>query len=93
MKKCETLPKTGETTVKKVLWICNIMLPVIAEELGLPFSNREGWLSGILQQLLQEKEQKTELGICFPMGSIPQQIQKQGKKPLMIKGVPCYAFQ
>ncbi len=31
----------------KVLWLCNIMLPAIAEELGLPYSNREGWLTGI----------------------------------------------
>ena len=29
--------------MKKVLWICNIMLPAIARELGMPYSNREGY--------------------------------------------------
>ncbi len=42
--------RDGKDTViemKRVLWICNIMLPVIARKLSLPYSNREGWLSGI----------------------------------------------
>ena len=78
--------------MKRVLWICNIMLPMIAEELGLPYSNREGWLSGVLQQLLQEEEQKIELGICFPQVNLPEKIQALGKAPLMVKGVSCYAF-
>ena len=30
----------------KVLWVCNIMLPVIAEALHREASNKEGWLSG-----------------------------------------------
>lgn len=78
--------------MKRVLWICNIMLPVIAEDLGLPYSNREGWLSGILEQLLEEKEEKPELGICFPMGNLPKQLQDLNGRPLVVKGVPCYAF-
>jgi len=78
--------------MKKVLWICNIMLPVIAQELGLPYSNREGWLSGILQQLLREKEPEIEIGICFPVGSFPEQLQKSGNGRLLVQGVPCYAF-
>ena len=28
----------------KVLWVCNIMLPVIAEALHKEASNKEGWL-------------------------------------------------
>ena len=31
----------------KVLWVCNIMLPVIAEALHKEASNKEGWLSGL----------------------------------------------
>lgn len=78
--------------MKRVLWICNIMLPVIAEELGLPYSNREGWLSGIFWQLLEEKEKQIELGICFPVTSLVQQLQGQGHKPFWVRGVPCYGF-
>ena len=32
----------------RVLWVCNIMLPVIAQALSQEYSVREGWLSGIL---------------------------------------------
>ena len=37
----------------KVLWICNIMLPTIARQLGVSYSNREGWLSGLLERVVQ----------------------------------------
>lgn len=54
--------------MRKVLWVCNIMLPAIARELGFPYSNREGWLSGIFDQLMKEKEaERIELGVCFPV--------------------------
>lgn len=46
----------------KVLWLCNIMLPAIAEALGLPYSNREGWLTGIYERLCKENG-NTESGI------------------------------
>lgn len=52
--------------MKKVLWVCNIMLPVIARELGMPYSNREGWLSGIYEKALQG-EAPFEIILCFPM--------------------------
>lgn len=51
----------------KVLWLCNIMLPVIAEHLGLPASNKEGWLSGLIDKLGREEESDIVLGVCFPV--------------------------
>ena len=36
----------------KVLWVCNIMIPAIAKRLNLPCSNREGWLSGLLDRVV-----------------------------------------
>lgn len=62
--------------MNRVLWICNIMLPAIGQELGLPYSSREGWLSGIFERLGDGQAPFT-LGICFPLGekellSIPQ---------------------
>ena len=36
----------------KVLWLCNIMLPVIARQLHLEVSNKEGWLSGLAEAVL-----------------------------------------
>jgi len=51
----------------KILWVCNIMLPVIAESLGLEASNKEGWLSGLLSEVLAgQQENKIELAVAFP---------------------------
>ena len=52
----------------KVLWVCNIMLPAIARQLGVSYSNREGWLSGLLDRVVQEQGNRIELGIAFPAG-------------------------
>ena len=56
----------------RVLWLCNIMLPVIAEHLGKEINNKEGWLSGTYERLKRanfrmETGEKVELGICFPV--------------------------
>lgn len=51
----------------RVLWICNIMLPVVAEHLGMEASNKEGWLTGLSATILRhQKENGIELGVCFP---------------------------
>lgn len=53
----------------KVLWVCNIMLPAIAKQLGVDYSNREGWLSGLLDRVVQEQgRNRIELAIAFPTG-------------------------
>ena len=51
----------------RVLWLCNIMLPVIASQLGLPCSNKEGWLSGLAARVCREKPDDMTLGVCFPV--------------------------
>lgn len=52
----------------KVLWVCNIMLPTIARQLGISYSNKEGWLSGLLERVVQEQGwNRIELGIAFPV--------------------------
>jgi glycosyltransferase involved in cell wall biosynthesis len=57
----------------RVLWLCNIMLPAFARMAGLPFSNREGWLTGSFEKLIHEREQEgspellVELGVCCPV--------------------------
>ena len=71
----------------RVLWVCNIMLPAIAEELGREASNKEGWLTGLSEQFLKEPEaEKIELGICFPIGAGEAPIQ--GKT----RGIQWYGF-
>jgi len=52
----------------RVLWLCNIMLPVVAEHLHREASSKEGWLTGLSSRILQEQsENKLVLGVCFPV--------------------------
>ena len=52
----------------RVLWVGNIMLPTIARQLGISYSNKEGWLSGLLERVVQEQGwNRIELGIAFPV--------------------------
>ena len=45
----------------KILWIVNIMLPAVCDDLGLPRSPFGGWLIGLSNQL--KKESNIELHI------------------------------
>lgn len=77
----------------RVLWVCNIMLPAVAKELGVSYSVREGWLSGILSRFLLEKaDRDLTLGICFPaqgeLAALHRKLQLGEQK----KAVECYGF-
>lgn len=48
----------------RVLWLCNIVLPVIARELGMEVSNKEGWISGMADTLLKKKGGKRHRAVC-----------------------------
>ena len=52
----------------KVLWLCNIALPVIARQLHLEASNKEGWLSGLAAALLERRHTNgIELSVAFAL--------------------------
>ena len=64
----------------RVLWLCNIMLPVIAKHLGKKVNNKEGWLSGTYDRLKKagfrmESGERLELGVCFPVSSPEDEIR------------------
>ena len=51
----------------KVLWLCNVMLPVIAGRFGLEASNKEGWIVGLAEQVMAgQAENGVELAIACP---------------------------
>lgn len=78
--------------MKKVLWICNIMLPAIAREFRLPYSNREGWLSGIFERV-QKKDAPFELGVCFPVQEKTADMMKfGGNTSFAVQNIKCYIF-
>lgn len=76
--------------MKKVLWICNIMLPVVARKLSLPYSNREGWLSGIFDRIT-EKKGEIEISVCFPIGKLTAK-EEELLSGLTVNGAKCYGF-
>lgn len=70
----------------RVLWLCNIMLPAYAKSHGLPFSVREGWLTGCMSRLSADSDSRIELGVCFPAtGEITTSKE-------IIDGVTYYGF-
>ena len=58
----------------RVLWVCNIMPPVVGQYLGKECSVKEGWISGILARLAKEKEE-IELGICYPVTDVTEETR------------------
>ncbi len=52
----------------RVLWLCNRCLPVIAAHLNMDAGNKEGWLAGLSERILAEKNDELTLGVCFPAG-------------------------
>ncbi|MDD2970560.1 MAG: glycosyltransferase family 4 protein [Lachnospiraceae bacterium] len=78
---------TGSGGSMKVLWLCNIMLPTIAEHIGVKASNREGWLTGLTERFQKDvgKNQIT-LGVCFPTNEPSGEIRGQ------VDGISYYGF-
>lgn len=81
----------------KVLWLCNIMMPMIAEQLNMEASNKEGWLSGLADVILKRKESNgIELAVAFPA---PGRLLSEGEDicihRITVQGcqVACYGFR
>lgn len=56
--------------MKKILWVCNIPIPRIANDMGIPAQNIGGWLTGFANSL--EVIDDIELSICFPLLGIKE---------------------
>lgn len=77
----------------RVLWVCNIMLPAIAQKLGEEYSVREGWLSGILSRLLEQRDDGSlRLGICFPAQGELAGLSRKLKPGGDDREIACYGF-
>ena len=48
----------------KILWLCNVILPIISKHLSLPVSNAGGWLDGLSEELI--KTNNIDFYVCFP---------------------------
>ena len=65
------------------------MLPAAAKKLSLPYSNREGWLSGIFDRIT-EKRGEIEISVCFPIGNLT--AGEELLSGLTVNGAKCYGF-
>ena len=81
----------------KVLWLCNVMMPMIAEQLKLEASNKEGWLSGLAAVTLDKREENgIELAVAFPA---PENMLPEGQdvcmRTIALRGgrLACYGFR
>lgn len=74
----------------RVLWLCNLPLPMVAAEWNIEPSNKEGWVAGLANTLLlDDKNSKLTLGVCFPIGKLsPGEFEKkemiQGKNNIVL---------
>jgi glycosyltransferase involved in cell wall biosynthesis len=59
------------------------MLPAIAQKLGVPHSNREGWLSGLYAQFVVDVDNGMKLAVAFPHAH-PDKF--------MVDKTACYGF-
>lgn len=80
----------------KVLWLCNIMLPFIAKNLGQKIIVKEGWLSGLVNKLiLNQKKNNITLAICFPASDDLNMVKTD--QSLFVKdradGIDYYIFR
>lgn len=61
---------------KKILWLCNIVLPDFSQEFGIKRNNFGGWMTGMLHGM--EKEEGIEVSLCFPI--IDKGRLKEGRR-------------
>lgn len=75
----------------RVLWLCNIMLPRVAEHLHMEATNKEGWLSGLADVVLgRQEENQIELAVAFPVSRELDGLQE--KISVGDCTLTCYGF-
>lgn len=70
--------------MKKVLWMCNIVLPEFADVFDIPRNPMGGWISGMLNKA--EKNNDIEIALAFPIKD--RWRMKDGEKD----GHPFFCF-
>ncbi|MFE0562563.1 glycosyltransferase family 4 protein [Priestia megaterium] len=70
--------------MKRILWVCNVPIPRIAEDMKINAPNICGWLIGFANSL--ENNEDIELHICFPVIGLKK--MKSGK----VGNINYYAF-
>ena len=64
----------------KILWLCNVIPPVIANQLNTETTVKEGWIDASLRRLLKDDNREIKLGICMPASSLDSPCKKDEVK-------------
>ena len=78
----------------KVLWVCNLLPPMVAEKLNMPGSNKEGWITGALVRMAGEPKDYrmvTELAIAYPVKDVAGQTKASVTLENDLK-ITCYGY-
>lgn len=85
-----------ERHIMKVLWLCNVVLPIAAEQFHIEGSNKEGWVSGLADTVLKDqRENDIRLTVAFPVpaGALPEGMEVCRKTVRAGEAVvDCYGF-
>jgi len=57
----------------KILWVVNMLPPMVAEKLNMAGSNKEGWITGALTRIIKnvnEGSSDIRLSIAYPVSSV-----------------------
>lgn len=77
----------------RILWVCNIMLPMVAKHLRKEENNKEGWLTGLADAILKNRaDNDIELAVAFPTA---EDLGKSGLEVPAEDGkstLHCYGF-
>lgn len=60
----------------KILWLCNVVPPLVAKQLNIDTTVKEGWIDASLRRLVQDKTRNLEMGICMPRQDIDSPYKK-----------------
>lgn len=76
----------------RVLWLCNIVPPMVAKQLNIDTTVKEGWITGTLSRLIKEQQSPLQLGICMPVKDMAEAFVKNTVKVETLD-IDCYRFR
>lgn len=68
----------------RALWLCNMVPSFVAERIGMEKSNKEGWIAGMAQPVMEDD--KIQLAFAFPVAD------GNGVKGQLDNGIKYYGF-
>ena len=59
----------------KILWLCNVIPPVIAKQLNMETTVKEGWVDASLRRLLKDDDRNMTIGFACPSPDMDSSIK------------------